>query len=115
MVDKDALLSYESAVGANAVATGRLNVLGKAANHPQKRSDGLADVKPRWVGRILESDTCSQNKHIPRVWPCGQMSDSRIRPTELAYLLCHFIMHFTILSDGLIPDKTQSAAYRDLE
>jgi hypothetical protein len=31
------------------------------------------------------------------------------------YLLCHFIMHFTILSDGLIPDKTQSAAYRDLE
>ncbi len=76
----------------------------------------FADVKPRWVGRILESDACSQNKHIPAclaLRPNVGFENPTYR--NWTYLLCHFIMHFTILSDGLIPDKTQSAAYRDLE
>ena len=35
------------------------------------------------VGRMLESDTCLKSKHIARIRPCGQMSDSSIRPTAV--------------------------------
>ena len=35
------------------------------------------------IGRMLESDTCLKSKHIAPIRPCGQMSDSRIRPTAV--------------------------------